>query len=100
MISKKIDHEKALIDELRDPAEAAAYLNAAWEENDPELFLLALERVVKAHGVTKTAELAGINRQHLHRALSLKGNPTIKTLQNILTALDLELAVRPKKYAV
>ncbi len=36
------------IESLRDTAEAEEYLNAALEEGDPELFLLALRNVAEA----------------------------------------------------
>lgn len=36
------EYQKDLIEALKDPAEAAAYLNAALEEGDRETFLLAL----------------------------------------------------------
>ena len=42
------DHQKSLLETLKDSKEAAAYLNAALEEGDNELFLLALKNVVKA----------------------------------------------------
>lgn len=35
---------------LRDPRESEEYMNAALEENDPELFLLALQNVAEARG--------------------------------------------------
>ncbi len=46
------DHQKSLLETLRDPKEAAAYLNTALEEGDNELFLLALKNVDKASGIT------------------------------------------------
>jgi len=44
-------YQEDLIEALKDPREAAAYLNAAMEEGDRELFLLALRNVAEAHGV-------------------------------------------------
>src|SRR5687767_5335595 len=47
------DYEASLIEALKDPDEAAAYLNAHLqrETDDPdELLLLALRHVAKAHG--------------------------------------------------
>jgi DNA-binding phage protein len=41
------EYQKDLIEALKDPAEAAAYLNAALEDGDRETFLLAL-RVAEA----------------------------------------------------
>ncbi len=47
---KSIKYQDYLIKSLQDPEEAAGYLNAALEGGDIEVFLLALNNVVKAHG--------------------------------------------------
>ena len=44
------EYQKDLIEALKDPAEAAAYLNAAFEEGDRETFPLALRNVAEANG--------------------------------------------------
>ena len=98
MSTKKTkDHEKALLEELKDPNDAAAYLSAALEENDLDIFLLALRRIAQAHGVSQISIESSINRQHIYRTLSKDGNPTLKNLMALLSALDFELEVRPKK---
>ncbi len=51
-------HNEYLNESLRDPKEAALYLNAAAEENDPSLLLVALAQVAKAHGVSRMAKRA------------------------------------------
>jgi probable addiction module antidote protein len=95
MRTKKLRrHEDALIEELRDHDEAAAYLSAALDENDLETFLLALKRVAQAQGISKVAMNTDVNRQHIYRALSEGGNPTLKNLM----AIGLE--VKTKKKAV
>ncbi len=43
--------------------------------------------------MVKVAERAGIQRESLYRALSPKGNPTLKTLMAVLDAAGLRLAV-------
>src|SRR5574340_969929 len=50
IMDKKASYQKDLIESLRDPCEAAAYLNAAIEEGDRAVFLLALRNVAEAHG--------------------------------------------------
>lgn len=42
-------YQQDLIESLRDPREAEEYLNAALEEDDPELFLLALRNVAEVN---------------------------------------------------
>ena len=50
MAKKTTSYQEDLIEALKDPREAAAYLNAAMEEGDRELFLLAMRNVAEAHG--------------------------------------------------
>jgi probable addiction module antidote protein len=79
---------------LKDPEEALGYLNAALEEDDEAVFLLALRDVVKAQGgVSKLSRLSKLHRVNLHRILSKSGNPELKSLSSILSALGLKLAV-------
>ena len=68
-------YENGLRLDLQDPAEAAAYLNAAIEDGDQQVFLLALRDVVEAQGMTQTARAAGLNRENLYRIRSVPGNP-------------------------
>lgn len=89
-----------LIEKLRDPEETAAYLSVALEEyeedQDVDAFLLALRTVVDARGgVSELAKRTGLNRQHLYRALSEKGNPTWGTLGAILTGLGFRFTIEP-----
>lgn len=50
MAKKSTSYQEDLIEALKDSSEAAAYLSAAIEEGDRELFLLALRNVAEAHG--------------------------------------------------
>ena len=88
-------YKEHLKETLADPLEAAGYLNAAMEEGDKELFLLALRNVAEARlgGMSKLAAATGLNRESLYRMLSGKGNPELKSLDKLLHALGLKLAV-------
>ena len=44
------EYQKDLIEALKKPDDATAYLNAALEEGDRETFLLALRNVAEANG--------------------------------------------------
>lgn len=93
-MDKKASYQKDLIESLKDPCEAAGYLNAAIEEGDRSVFLLALRNVAEAHGgMAALAEKAGLNRESLYRMLSKRGNPEIKSLYNLLHAMGLRLAI-------
>lgn len=88
------DFHPEMIKYLKDPAVASSYLTAAFEEGDKYLFLVALKDVVEARGgISKLSKTSNLNREHLYRVLSKKGNPEIYTLQTILEALGLRLAV-------
>jgi probable addiction module antidote protein len=74
-----------LIKILRDPEEAAGYLNVALEEGDKALFLLALRNVIEAQGnLTKVAKLARLNRVSLYKMLSQNGNPGFANILALL----------------
>lgn len=90
-----IDHGKALIVELRaDPELAREYVRAALEESDePGVLLLALRRVAEAYGMNDVAARAGMKRESLYRALSPRGNPTLKTLFAVLDAVGLRISI-------
>jgi probable addiction module antidote protein len=91
-----VSHEERLIEELRtDPEFAHEYLVAAMEEEIP-VMLVALRQLAEAcGGMTKVAEDAGIAREALYRALSPKGNPTLKTFTAVLKAIGMRLDVAP-----
>jgi len=92
-------YKESLLQALQDPTEAAEYLNAALEENESELFLLALRNVAEAHGMKILAEKALLNRESMYRMLSERGNPQLSSLTAILEQVGLKLAVEVKEPA-
>ena len=92
-----VSHDDALVRELRaDSTFAAEYIQAAMEDTEePAVLLIALRHVSEAYGMADVANAAGIKRESLYRALSPKGNPTLKTLTAVLKAVGLRLAVAP-----
>jgi probable addiction module antidote protein len=81
---------------LKDPANAAAYVEAALDEGDASGLLQALRNVAEARGgVARIAEKTGLNREALYRTLSKRGNPQLKSLAAILGATGLRLSVTP-----
>jgi probable addiction module antidote protein len=92
-------HDEYLVQSLKDPKEAALYLNAAADENDPSLLLVALAQVAKAHGVTHMAKRVSISRMGLYKTLSKKGNPEFKTFFSIVKASGLQLTFKPMAHA-
>jgi probable addiction module antidote protein len=91
-------HDQTVIELLReDPSFADEYLAAALDEvGEPggrESLLSALRHIAEAQGMAAIADRAGIKRESLYRALSPKGNPTIKTLLAVTNAAGLKLSV-------
>ena len=93
-MSKSKSYHEDLIESLQNPREAEEYLNAALEEEDPELFLLALRNVAEAQGgLAQLAEKTKLNRESLYKMLSERGNPELRSLETLLHALGFRLAV-------
>lgn len=97
-----VSHHEREIEELRaDRKFAIAYLQVAMESLDnPEERaggLIALRAIAEAYGgLGAVAAQAGISRESLYRALSPKGNPTLKTLIAVLKTVGLRLSVAPE----
>ena len=96
-MAKSKKYQDGLIESLKDPTEAAQYLNAALEDREPEVFLLALRDVVDSFGgMGKLAASTSLNRENLYRMLSTKGNPEFFSLSTVLDTVGFRLAVEPK----
>jgi probable addiction module antidote protein len=78
---------------LADPAEAAAYLNAALSDGDQEVFLLALRDVAEARGMARVARAAHLNRESMYKMLSSSGNPQLASLSALLRSFGLRLSI-------
>ena len=89
-------HDETVVKLLKDDPEfAAVYLAAALDEADQpggqSVLLAALRQIAEAQGMASVAERAGMPRESLYRALSPRGNPTLKTLLALLNATGLRL---------
>ncbi|NYT68836.1 addiction module antidote protein [Pusillimonas noertemannii] len=93
MNAKDKSYEQTTIAAMRDPEEAAAYLQSIIELDDSAALLLALRQVAKAHGMAEVARRAGLGEKTLFRALSDRGNPTLATVHKVLHAVGLRLNV-------
>jgi probable addiction module antidote protein len=88
-------HDEAIVRRLRkDPDFAAEYLKAALEDwEEPRVLLIALRHLAVTRGIAKVARAAGIERESLYRALSIRGNPRLSTLVAVTKAIGLRLTV-------
>lgn len=99
MGKKTRKYEDSLIESLKDPTEAAAYLTVHLEGQDKyaeETFLLALQDVAKAYGISTVAKKARVGRESLYKTLSGSVNPRLGTLKSILDSVGLKMIIEPK----
>lgn len=89
-------YSETLNEALKDPRDAAAYLEAALNEEDEEGFLLALRTVAEIHGISDVAKRAGVGRESLYKTLSENGNPKLRTLVSVLHGVGLRLSFEPE----
>ncbi len=72
-------------EQLRNPAEMAAYIEAMLKlaPDDARSISLALGDVARAYGMSKIAKEAGLSRESLYKALSEDGNPSLDTVVRV-----------------
>jgi probable addiction module antidote protein len=98
MTAKSARWHDYLINSLKNPDEAAGYLNTALEDGDFYFFLVALRNVAEAQGgLTKLSRLTNLNRSNLYRMLSKQGRPELPTFLKVLDTLGLTLTISAKK---
>lgn len=80
-------------DYLETKEEINEYLNNAYLDEDPRVFLVALGYLAKKQGMAEVAKKAGLNRESLYKALAGEGNPRFSTVSRVIKALGCKLAV-------
>ena len=92
-MTKTRSYKDDLLKALTDPVEAKEYLNTALEDENPEVFLLALSDVVEANStVSELAPTTNRNRD-LNKTLSARGNPQLNSVRSILNQIGFKLAI-------
>ena len=87
-----------LIEDLKDPIEAEAYLNAALQDGDERVFLLALRDVLEAHGgLGKFSKQTKLNRVSLYKMLSRQGNPEWRSIVSLLRTIGVRFQITSKE---
>ena len=83
-----------------DPAEALTtpeaievFMAEAFETGDAGYIAHAFGVVTRAKGMTAIAEQTGLSREQLYRSFSDRGNPTLKTLLAVCSALGVTLNI-------
>jgi len=92
-----VEFEPFDISEYLDSEERiAGVLSAAAEDDDPNVLLGALMHAAKARGMMQVAKAAGLSRESLYKALKPGAHPRFETVQAVLRALGVTLAVAPR----
>ncbi len=91
-----LPYEDWLIEQLKDPVEAAAYIEAVIEQGDQAAIMVALRQVAQAQGgIAEIARKAKLTREATYKMLSKSGNPELRSLTAVLAATGLRIAVKP-----
>ncbi|MBY3119781.1 putative addiction module antidote protein [Rhizobium leguminosarum] len=81
--------------EMLDSDEAIeAFIIEALQTGDAKFIASALGVVARAKGMSKIARKTGLSREHLYKALSENGNPTLETTLAVMKAIGLELTTK------
>lgn len=98
-IPKSVSYQDDLIEFLKKPEAAAAYIEAILEEKnvEAELLPLALSNMVEARGgIIQLSELAKLHYEKLKNSLSKTGGDEVYLLVALLDALGFQLNVTVK----
>jgi probable addiction module antidote protein len=83
-----------VVDSLDSEEAIQAYLEAIFEDGDPQLVAAGLGDIARARGMTKVAKAAGVSREGLYKALSNNGNPELATVIKVMKALGFQLTAK------
>ncbi|NJR57109.1 MAG: transcriptional regulator [Acaryochloris sp. CRU_2_0] len=87
-----------LIESLKDPAEAAAYLDAVLEDGDLKHILLALKNLAEARrDLIGTSEELASDWKNCYQSLVQGETPGLPAIATLLSELGLKLSVTVKE---
>lgn len=93
---RSISYHEELITTLKDPLEAASYLEVVIEEGNPKMLLKALKNIIEAQGEINQSERVKQSYKKLKQILEEKGEIEFYCLSTLLDDLGLQLAVTVK----
>ncbi|MBO0140444.1 putative addiction module antidote protein [Agrobacterium sp. Ap1] len=82
-----------IADYLDSPDAMLEYLELAMEDENPDVFIAALGHVAKARGMSQVAELSGLGRESLYKALKSGSKLRYETVQKVVQALGFRLSL-------
>jgi DNA-binding phage protein len=86
-------YQDYLIDSLKDPQEAAAYLDAVLEDCTHDELLLALRNVVQARQAAENSSQVPLNRDIIQKIFAADTNLELSVLLKLLGELGFKLSV-------
>lgn len=94
------DYDEYLLEELKNPEFARAFINLAFEEyfedNDSQSLARSLDYLVKANGgVSKIAEVSGLDRTNIYKIFRNEISPKLDTIYKLLNAMNYTLQIVP-----
>ncbi len=84
-----------IADYLDDKEMIAEYLNSVLEEGNDSDVITAIGHVAKAIGMTRIAEVTGMSRPSLYKALSEGAKPQFSTIMKVLKAIGGQVKINP-----
>ena len=81
------------VDYLKSDQEIMDYLNDAYHNDDPGVFIIALGHFAKHYGISKLSRETGLNRESLYKAFSGSVQPKWDTIQRVIKAMRIQLHV-------
>ncbi|MFN6571069.1 hypothetical protein [Dendronalium sp. ChiSLP03b] len=94
---KSTSYHEILIEDLKEPLEAASYIEVVLEEGDPIMLSKALRNLIEAQGgIDRFSSQVQQYYQKFDQMLLEKGKIEFDYLSTLLDALGLQLAVKIK----
>lgn len=94
---KKTSHDDFkdfdVVNYLNSPERMADYLTACFDDDHPDLILIALNDIARAKGMAEVARRSGLGRESLYKALAPGAQPRFETIRKIIAALDLKVRI-------
>lgn len=82
-----------IADYLDTPEDMLEYLEMAMGNENPDVFIAALGHGAKARGMSEVAELSGLGRESLYKALKSGSKLRYETVQKVVQALGFRLSL-------
>jgi probable addiction module antidote protein len=81
---------------IETPEDVFLTLKVATEENDPDFLLSVIGDIARSKGMSQLARELNLDRVGLYKSFSSNGNPSFKTVYNLLDNLGFKLKVERK----